>query len=188
VPQLIEPDSRVASSFRAAMADFVAEGRAAPGDDSSMASDIRQFGDSWHTDQGFADFAAELRGRADERRPRPAGWTHVTTFWWVAGAEFLGSLRIRHELIEPVLAGAGLIGYDVAPRARRQGHGTAMLRAALPFVRELGFPSALITCDPGNVGSRRVIEKNGGVFEAEANGKLRYWVPTGGPAAPAPPA
>jgi predicted acetyltransferase len=81
-------------------------------------------------------------------------------------------------MIPPVLAEAGLIGYDVAPKARRHGHGTAMLRAALPIARKLGFDRALITCDPDNVGSRRVMENNGGIFECERNGKLRYWVPT----------
>jgi len=53
-----------------------------------------------------------------------------------------------------------------------------MLRAALPIVAGMGFDRALITCDPDNVASRKVMENNGGVFEGERNGKLRYWVPT----------
>ena len=93
------------------------------------------------------------------------------------GNEFLGSIRVRHEMVPAVLESAGLIGYDIAPRARRQGHGTAMLKAVLPFVRQLGFDQALITCDPDNIGSRQVMLNNGGVFEAERNGKLRFWVP-----------
>jgi predicted acetyltransferase len=57
-----------------------------------------------------------------------------------------------------------------------------MLRAALPIARDLGITIALITCDLDNVGSRRVIETNGGVLEDERNGKKRYWAPTAGPA------
>jgi predicted acetyltransferase len=34
------------------------------------------------------------------------------------------------------------------------------------------------TCDVDNVGSRTVIELNGGVLEDERSGKLRFWVPT----------
>jgi predicted acetyltransferase len=53
-----------------------------------------------------------------------------------------------------------------------------MLRAALPVARALGIDRALITCDADNVGSRKVIEHNGGVRIDERNGRLRYWVPT----------
>ena len=35
-----------------------------------------------------------------------------------------------------------------------------------------------MTCDVDNVGSRTVIERNGGVLEDERSEKLRYWVPT----------
>jgi predicted acetyltransferase len=44
--------------------------------------------------------------------------------------------------------------------------------------RALGIGPALVTCDVGNVGSRAVIERNGGVLEDERAGKLRFWVPT----------
>jgi predicted acetyltransferase len=79
-----------------------------------------------------------------------------------------------------LLESAGHIGYDVAPAARRQGHGTAMLRAALPIAAKLGLSQALITCDVDNIGSRRIIEANGGRLEDVRSGKLRYRVPTGG--------
>ena len=44
----------------------------------------------------------------------------------------------------------------------------------------LGIDPALITCDVDNVGSRMVIERNGGVLEDERKGKLRFWAPTRG--------
>ena len=53
-----------------------------------------------------------------------------------------------------------------------------MLRAALPVAAGLGISSALITCDHDNIGSRKVIEACGGVFEDRRADKLRYWVPT----------
>ncbi len=177
MPELIEPDNRVAASFRAAMADFRAEGRGGPEDDSALAHDLRDFGSTWDTDEGFAAFVADLGARGDESIPHPHGWIWTTSFWWVDGSRYLGSIRVRHRLIPRLLEAGGLIGYDIAPAHRRQGHGTAMLRATLPFVRTLGFDRALITCDPENVGSRKVMENNGGVFEGERNGKLRYWVP-----------
>jgi predicted acetyltransferase len=103
---------------------------------------------------------------------------HSSTYWWAEGAEYLGSIRIRHALTPQLLEAGGHIGYDVAPRARRRGHGTAMLRAALPIAAWIGLDQVLITCETDNVGSRRVIEANGGVLEDERSGRLRFWVPT----------
>ena len=56
-----------------------------------------------------------------------------------------------------------------------------MLRAALPLAKGLGIDPALVTCNPTNMASRLVIERNGGVLEDERLGKLRYWVPTSAP-------
>lgn len=53
-----------------------------------------------------------------------------------------------------------------------------MLRAVLPSARGMGIDPALITCEADNLASRRVIAANGGVFEDERRGKLRFWVPT----------
>jgi len=62
--------------------------------------------------------------------------------------------------------------------ARRQGHATAMLAAALPVAASLGIDPALVTCDDTNLGSRKVIEGNGGMLEDQRGVKLRFWVPT----------
>lgn len=53
-----------------------------------------------------------------------------------------------------------------------------MLAHGLPVAAALGIDPALVTCDVDNVGSRRVIETNGGVLDDERRGKLRFWVPT----------
>lgn len=90
----------------------------------------------------------------------------------------LGRLAIRHRLTPYLREVGGHIGYDVRPTARRQGHATAMLSAALPVANQLDIESALVTCDVDNVASRKVIESNGGVFEDQRSGKLRFWIPT----------
>jgi predicted acetyltransferase len=178
MPQLLQPSAALAESFRSAMADFVAEGRGGPQDDSALGRHLSGFAQQWHTPQGFERYLAKLRDEADVSVPPPENWVHSSTFWWAEGQEFLGSIRIRHESTPLLLETAGHIGYDVAPRVRRRGHGTAMLRAALPIAAGLGLERVLITCDTGNVGSRKVIEANGGVLEDERSGKLRYWVRT----------
>jgi predicted acetyltransferase len=73
---------------------------------------------------------------------------------------------------------AGHIGYVVRPSARRRGHATAMLAAALPVANALGIDPALVTCDEDNIASRKVIEASGGTLEDQRGAKLRFWLPT----------
>lgn len=179
MPDLQIPSAALASSFRAAMADFVAEGRGGPADDSALGRNLTEFGAQWHTAAGLERFLAQLRSQGDASLPPPPGWVHTSTYWWAEGEQYLGSIRIRHALTPGLLVTGGHIGYDVAPRVRRLGHGTAMLRAALPVAAGLGIDRALLTCEAGNVGSRKVIEANGGILDDERDGVLRFWVPTG---------
>ena len=178
MPELLEPSAALAASFRSAMADFAAEGRGGPEDHSVLGRDLAGFAGQWHTPEGFERYLATLRVEADTATPPPQNRVHSSTYWWAEGSQFLGSIRIRHALTPFLLEVGGHIGYDVAPRARRRGHGTAMLRAALPIAAGLGLDRVLITCDTDNVGSRKVIEANGGVLEDERSGKLRFWVRT----------
>jgi predicted acetyltransferase len=162
------------------MAEFMAEGRGAPGDDSMVGDEIREFGGRgrWSTAEGFGEYVRWLCAQALPESQRPAGHVPATTLWWVDGAEYLGRIAIRHRLTPQLLELYGHIGYDVRPTARRRGHATAMLAAALPAARRLGIDSALITCEHDNVGSRAVIERNGGALEDRRGTKLRFWVPT----------
>jgi predicted acetyltransferase len=178
VAELSEPTVRVRQSFLAGMAEFQDEGRGGVADETMIGSEIREFGQAWSVPDGFADYVRFLREQALEDSPRPEGYVPSTSLWWVEGEEYLGRIAIRHRLTERLLEVGGHIGYDVRPSARRRGHATAMLAAALPMARELGIESALLTCDVDNVGSRKVIEHNGGVLEDVRGDKMRFWVPT----------
>lgn len=174
MPELREPALDVHSSFVQAMAEFQAEGRGSPDDDSMIGSELR--GGGWDTVEGFAAFVATLRVDADPARPRPEGCRVPCTTWWCDGSTYLGRIAIRRRLTERLLHVGGHIGYDVRPTARRQGHATEMLAAILPYARSLGIDAALSTCDVYNLAARRVIEANGGILENERQGTLRYWI------------
>lgn len=178
MPQLISPDASVHVSFVEAMDEFQAEGRGGAADDSMVGGDIRQYGLTWQDPRVFAEYVMMVRADAEEASPRPEGYVPCTTLWYVDGDNYLGRIAIRHTLTSSLLEWGGHIGYDIRPAARRRGHATVMLRTALPIARELGIESALITCDPENIASRRVIEACGGTFEDARHGKLRFWVPT----------
>lgn len=177
MPRLIPPDPRVRRSFAAAMEEFAAEGRGTEDDRTIIGSYLRDHVDTASEPEAFEAFCAAVRAQALEATPRPAGWVPSTELWWIDRDEFLGRVGIRHRLTPALLEVGGHIGYDVRPSARRRGHATEMLRQALEVARGLGIDRALVTCDVDNIGSKTVIERNGGVLEDEREGKLRYWVP-----------
>lgn len=90
-------------------------------------------------------------------------------FWiWDDEADaFCGSLGLRWQIGTPALPPhcLGHVGYAVVPWQRNRGHATAALRAVLPHARnEAGLPYVEVTTDPGNLASRKVIERAGGVL------------------------
>jgi predicted acetyltransferase len=178
MPQLMPPDPRLRASFAEAMDEFRAEGRGVADDQTEIGRYVSERQDAWSSDAAFRAFVEEIHAQRLEETPRPVGFVPDTELWWVEGDEFLGRVGIRHRLTPALLEAGGHIGYDVRPSARRRGHATAMLREALIVARGLGIESALVTCNVDNVGSRTVIERNGGVLEDERAGKLRFWVPT----------
>jgi predicted acetyltransferase len=106
-----------------------------------------------------------------------------STFWLVqARSRILGCCRIRHALTPALQVDGGHIGYDIRPSERGKGYGTQLLNLALSKARDVGLRQVLLICDTTNGASRRIIEKNGGVFHSEVTspqtGELvrRYWI------------
>lgn len=168
LPTLIAPDVALRASYVAALAEFHAEGRYSALDARALSEPAR-----------FADFVAERRAAGAAGSCRPPYRVPETVLWWAEGTSFIGHVSIRHELTMWLFEQGGHIGYDVRPSARRLGHATSMLAAALPFAAALGIDPALVTCMEDNVASRRVIERAGGELEDVRRGRLRFWVATG---------
>jgi GNAT superfamily N-acetyltransferase len=182
-PHLTPPAVEYHASFLTALAEYHAEGRHSELDPVVLASPHE-----------FARYVAALlddveHPGAPDRYARRAcgtlvpdppldGYVPQVVLWWVAGREYLGRINIRHPLNRGLLLRGGNIGHGIRPSARRQGHATAMLAAALPLAAAVGIREARVDCDVGNAASRRVIEKNGGVFQYEERGSLYFLVPT----------
>ncbi len=172
MPEFIDPSSTLLTSFLAAVAEFRAD---------------QDYPVPWFVDDvdpkalvdpaAFEAYTARVVGERNPSGTRP-GFVPMTTLWWVDGERFLARLAIRHRLTPALEQSGGHIGYDVRPTARRQGHATAMLAAALPIARSLGISEALVMCDRTNIASQRVIEANGGQLLDVTEQKRRYWVAT----------
>jgi predicted acetyltransferase len=180
--RLVRPHARFRSSFIAALVECHREGRHQELDE-LLLGDRDEFGRyvaallaDEHSPGSMARYVASLGGV--EAPHMPDGYVPQTLLWWVEGDEYLGRLTLRHRLTVRLAYEGGHVGYEVRPSARGRGHATAMVGAALPLLAGLGMQRALIDCDPANLASRRVIEKNGGEFDGEWDDELYFWVPT----------
>jgi predicted acetyltransferase len=130
--------------------------------------------------QSFADY---MRMVDDQRHGRNLDDGVVEATWLLAAdldGVVVGRSSIRFELNASLLVKGGHIGYAVRPDHRRRGHATEILRQSLIVARAGGVTRALMTCDDDNLGSRKVIEANGGVLEnvVDIGGVplRRYWI------------
>lgn len=107
-----------------------------------------------------------------------------TIFWLVDDDTYIGRLELRHHLKDHVDDIGGHIGYSIRPDQRQQGFGHAILSLGLQKAAQRALSRVLLTCDPENIASRKIIEKNGGIFERRIERvigevhycKLRYWI------------
>ena len=83
----------------------------------------------------------------------------------VSDGRIVGMLQVRLALNDYLLHYGGHIGYSVRPDERQQGIATWMLHNVLTYCREIGLKRVMVDCEPWNVGSRKTILRNGGVYE-----------------------
>ncbi len=114
----------------------------------------------------------------------PSHLVPATQFFFVRKSDkrLIGMLQVRHRFNDYLEKYAGHIGYSVRPSERHKGYAKEMLKAALPFCREIGLSKVLITCIDGNIRSEKTILYNGGVYEStvhEPNENVdlrRFWI------------
>ena len=181
--RLSDPDPRLHESYIGALVELAAEGNAhyldlvlgpEPGFP-GVTYTLETLADA----RTFEEFCSYTAALTDEATPRPAGWVTGTYLWMVDDDRVVGRISLRHRLSPWLLEVGGHIGYAVRPSARRQGHATEALRLMLGVAAQRRIDRVLVTCDDDNVGSRKVIEANGGVLEDVRNRKMRFWLATG---------
>jgi predicted acetyltransferase len=131
----------------------------------------------WPLSQAIERMAAWGRGEQ-----LGEGWVPCTTHFLVVQDEIQGLCNFRHSLTEQLRNFGGHAGYAVRPSARGQAHATRLLEHAKDFGRSLGIDRLLMTCDPANIASVRVIQKCGGVLldnlyrESRQRHVSRFWI------------
>jgi predicted acetyltransferase len=131
-----------------------------------------------------ARFEAILQDIAAARDPAtaPPGVLPYQDFWLMEDAVWIGLLTFRPQIDDQLMRSGGHIGYVIRPSRRRHGYGTALLRLGLEQARAYGLSRVLLTCGDTNLGSRKVIEANGGrledivIVDADKPPVRRYWI------------
>lgn len=114
----------------------------------------------------------------------PPGYVPASTFWLAEGDQFIGTGNIRHCLTESLERFGGHIGYAIRVSRWGRGYGTLQLQLLLREAEKLGLRRVLITCNDENIGSARIIEKNGGLHQDTIDNLIdgtlrrtrRYWI------------
>lgn len=114
----------------------------------------------------------------------PKGLVMATQFFYIRKVDncLVGMIQVRHYFNKYLSKYGGHIGYSIKPSERRKGYATAMLKAVLPYCKEIGLDKILITCIDDNIGSEKTILNNGGVYEStvyewkERRKLKRFWI------------
>lgn len=119
----------------------------------------------------FEEFKKKLKLKDSESKGENLleGYVPQTFFWLYVNNKPVGVSKLRHRLTEQLKQHGGHIGYGIRSSERNKGYATKLLELTLGKARELGIKEVLITCNPDNIGSRRVAEKNGGKLSEETS-------------------
>ena len=166
---LVEPVPAMGAEYRAFLQEFVLAGE--EGLLNILPVEI----------EDESEFILKLKNHA-EGYDSPDGSVPCSAYWLLSrDRSLLGEIHIRHRLTPAMENYGGHIGYMVRPSERGKGYGTRMLAFALERAAAMGLERVMITCEPGNVASARVIQRNGGkLIDAPAarGGRVasRYWI------------
>lgn len=135
--------------------------------------------------RGTETLDAFLRSCADGEDPAkvPEGFVPQTIFWMTEDdGRAVGMVRVRHCLSDRLRQAGGHVGYYVARSGRGKGYAKRALRLAVEHLRGMGVDQVLVTVDPANAASIRVVLANGGTPDGQGrdphSGEVvnRYWI------------
>ena len=167
--RLIEPAVQMAQAYGKFLQEFIDAG-----EEGALFTVPAEVGDAAESIRCLQDHARGIN--------LPEDWVSATACWLLSDQEvLLGEIHIRHRLTPALEVFGGHIGYMIRPSERGKGYGTMMLALGLEKALSLGLRRVLVTCDPANAASARVIQKNGGKLAVEPAGNggrltLRYWI------------
>jgi predicted acetyltransferase len=146
---LVTPSVEYVDSFFAAMEEFRGEG-------------LPQISE-WVTRETFPAYVQGLHDLANGVNLKE-GYIPSKEFWIVDAEGYAGRIILGLTYSPSPERVGHHVGYAIRPSRRLRGYATLALRLLLSEARGLGITRLMPSCDAENVGSRKVIERNGGVM------------------------
>lgn len=170
--KLVKPGIEHKKSYLEALKEFQAEGR-------------YTFLSIKEVEQNFEEFIQKITtGKKHLHKPY-AEWVEPvpeTVLWLVKDKEFIGTLNIRHRLNWHLEKWGGHLNFVIRPSMRKKGFGKKLIQKSIPYLNYLGIERALVTVDPEDKASIKLIEFCGGKLQdiTQATDKFparrRYWL------------
>lgn len=170
--KLEKPGLEHKKSYIEALREFQAEGR-------YSFLNIRE------VEENFEEFLEKITtGKKSLHKPY-AEWVEPvpeTVLWLVKDKEFIGTLNVRHRLNWHLEKWGGHLNFIIRPSMRKKGFGKKLIQKSIPYLNYLGIERALVTVDPEDKASIKLIEFCGGQLQdtTQATDKFparhRYWL------------
>ena len=130
----------------------------------------------------FDDWLEDLKRNKHEENLPESYSPHTLYLAINDNNKIVGAIGIRWKQVPVLMTYGGLIGYSIRPSQRGKGYASEMLKLALNKFKNMNIEKILITCKDFNIASKKVIEKNGGIFENTYKNDddgyiyMRYWI------------
>ena len=93
------------------------------------------------------------------------GWVKADSYFICKDGKMIGEIMFRKRLNPYLLTNSlGHIGYKIKHSERGRGYGSRALKLLLDKAWDEGYTELMVSCNENNIGSSKVIEKNGGIL------------------------
>ena len=122
--------------------------------------------DSWRPFVTRDNFDEYLKNMKNLRENGSKDGVKEIYYWLIDDEKIVGSgsIRLNPEVDDYTNIFCGHLFYQILPSQRGKGYGKILCHLLLKEMQNLGFKEAFVTCFDTNIGSRKIIEENGGQF------------------------
>lgn len=126
--------------------------------------DIKEMGNAYRENESFDDMIIRLKNRAKGKLISKSD-VPASIRWIIEKNEVVGTIDLRHFLNKDYYERLGHVAYYIHPLKRNMGYATKALSLAIKWYKNKSVDKILVTCFNDNEPSKKVILKNGGIFE-----------------------
>ncbi|MDD4298710.1 MAG: GNAT family N-acetyltransferase [Bacilli bacterium] len=92
--------------------------------------------------------------------------SQLNIYYLIENDKMIGRIYIhlKPELLPKDKHDGSHISYQIIPSKRNQGYGSKILHLGIEKCHEAGLEEVIVSCNEKNIGSSKIIEKNGGIL------------------------